>query len=60
MNTSNRRKELEKEHHPCSIDCLTCSNSQSEEAINEGEDDKLYCVFKEVYVKETDYCDDYN
>ncbi len=60
VDVSSKQKELQKEHYPCPIDCLTCSNSQSEEAVNEGEDDKLYCVLKEEYVNETDYCDDYN
>jgi hypothetical protein len=39
-------------------DCLACSHSQSEEL--ENEDDKLFCVLHQKYVKEDDYCDDVN
>lgn len=37
-------------------DCLACKQSFSEEAENENDDDKLYCMVKKEYVKEDGIC----
>ena len=39
-------------------DCLSCSNSYSEECEN-GKNDRLHCCVKDKYVKEDEVCEEY-
>lgn len=41
-------------------DCLLCSNSMSVEDQFEYGADRLFCVIKQDYVEESDYCEDFN
>ena len=43
---------------PMERDCLSCSNSYSEEGEN-GENDRLHCCVKDKYVKEDEVCEEY-
>lgn len=43
---------------PIERDCLSCSNSYSEEGEN-GKNDRLHCCVKDKYVKEDEVCGEY-
>lgn len=53
----NSRSLAEQEKHG---DCLLCSNSMSVEDQFDYGADRLFCVIKQEYVEENDYCNKFN